>query len=415
MSATLARRAEPEPYPESYPPPPVPDGSRQGRVVPFPALRPLDPSHPPPSPDLEVLLLTEAELFGPEPLEPFRVYRLDRSMNMRSFRTLLDRLDQLQRPLHRVELLEGVVYVSPRAQEDHALTIANIMMSVVGLARRKGLGQVYSEFSVKLDGTTELVPDVFFRTEAQSVYTKKKFHAGPAAWVVEVLSPGTRLYDQEVKRRKYLQAGMHEVWLVDLDYRTVTLYRRDAPEEPIHFTHGKSVLKTACLPGWSIKLEDLFDPQFVYEDPELLAERDRAAIEAREARTRVKEEQRCTELAIRDLLGAARALRRERSQNRRTAQAVEEERQTRAQAQAAVEQERAERERAQVLAQEAARQLEQERAERSRAQVLAQEPARQVEQAKLERAATLTQLADLEARLSEYQTLLLAQGTPPLH
>jgi len=46
--------------------------------------------------------------------------------------------------------------------------------------------------------------------------------------VVEILSPSTQAYDRNLKRKKYLESGVAEVWLVDLDDRSIEVWLADS-------------------------------------------------------------------------------------------------------------------------------------------------------------------------------------------
>jgi Uma2 family endonuclease len=49
--------------------------------------------------------------------------------------------------------------------------------------------------------------------------------------VIEVLSRSTRVYDRNLKRKHYLDAGVPEIWLVDIEPRTVEVWRAGS-EQP---------------------------------------------------------------------------------------------------------------------------------------------------------------------------------------
>ena len=80
--------------------------------------------------------------------------------------------------------------------------------------------------------------------------------------VVEVLSPSTRRYDQQVKRRLFDEHGAREYWLVDGDEPCVTVHRRLADGTfPViaELRPGAGTqLETPLLSGWSLALDDLF-------------------------------------------------------------------------------------------------------------------------------------------------------------
>ncbi|MEW5865837.1 MAG: Uma2 family endonuclease, partial [Bacillota bacterium] len=87
---------------------------------------------------------------------------------------------------------------------------------------------------------------------------------GPPDLVVEILSPGTARWDQEVKRQLYAKFGVREFWLVDPVGRTVevaTLKRGESAT--LQFTALQvyapgSTLMSPLLPGLTLDVEALF-------------------------------------------------------------------------------------------------------------------------------------------------------------
>jgi Uma2 family endonuclease len=73
------------------------------------------------------------------------------------------------------------------------------------------------------DVDTVVQPDVLIVATAQ--YKDPRSVLGAPRWLVEVLSPSTARYDRKIKIPVYERAGVPEVWLVDFDARTVSIYR----------------------------------------------------------------------------------------------------------------------------------------------------------------------------------------------
>ena len=77
----------------------------------------------------------------------------------------------------------------------------------------------------------------------------------PGAW-----HEGTRRRDLGLKQRLYDRVGIREYWLVDPDDRTVTICRRSldgafAEDAPLG---DAGVIRSAALPGFSLRLDQLF-------------------------------------------------------------------------------------------------------------------------------------------------------------
>ena len=61
----------------------------------------------------------------------------------------------------------------------------------------------------------------------------------PEGTSVEILSPSTEKRDTVIKRKKYMETGVREYWIVDLKRRSVFVYLKDDPIGRIHPLSGK--------------------------------------------------------------------------------------------------------------------------------------------------------------------------------
>jgi Uma2 family endonuclease len=76
--------------------------------------------------------------------------------------------------------------------------------------------------------------------------------------VVEVISPSTRANDEGIKRELYMHSGVHELWLVDPDARTIAGVCPDAGDKLLR--EGES-LTSDLLPGFSVPVARVFRSQ----------------------------------------------------------------------------------------------------------------------------------------------------------
>lgn len=70
-------------------------------------------------------------------------------------------------------------------------------------------------------------PDVLFVAKANLARMKNEYLDGPADLAVEIISPGSRKIDKEVKFAEYEQGGVKEYWIVDPKLKRVDFYYRD--------------------------------------------------------------------------------------------------------------------------------------------------------------------------------------------
>jgi Uma2 family endonuclease len=76
---------------------------------------------------------------------------------------------------------------------------------------------------------------------------------------VEVISPHDRVRDLDRKVDDYFDAGVEEVWLIRPHVERVSVYRKDRSRE---FRMGSTLTSPEMLPGFALKLSDLFVRQF---------------------------------------------------------------------------------------------------------------------------------------------------------
>ncbi len=168
----------------------------------------------------------------------------------------VDDLDRFPDDGNRYELLEGVLIVTPAPSHRHqviATRLAAYLMFGIGA---KGEAGVVTPGVVLRPPRTQLEPDVLVypaRFTANLKWTAITEH-----WLaVEIFSPSSKIYDREFKRGAYLTLGVHEVWLVDADERTIEVSRADFGGE---VSRDRVVW---AIPGGdrsvTIELNDLFE------------------------------------------------------------------------------------------------------------------------------------------------------------
>jgi Uma2 family endonuclease len=159
------------------------------------------------------------------------------------------------------EIIEGVLYVSPRARARHQITVSNFAVVLITHARERGLG------TVVLDADLIVEPDDTYVSPDLMFFTADRFtHVNPDDWIrvmpdliVEVLSPGTEHYDRSTKRETYERLGVRNYWIADPRRRSILelvlgsdgRYRERAIRIPERF-------RPTLFPDLEIDLGDVF-------------------------------------------------------------------------------------------------------------------------------------------------------------
>ena len=138
----------------------------------------------------------------------------------------IDMLDAMpQEPGVRYELVNGILIVTPAPGLGHATVVWRISMAL-GTAIPESAAGFAAPGEIRINPATSLEPDIL-------VYPARS--PRPAKWTdvtewwlaVEVVSPSSRRYDREEKRRAYLALGIPEYWVVDPETRTIEVWHAD--------------------------------------------------------------------------------------------------------------------------------------------------------------------------------------------
>ena len=118
----------------------------------------------------------------------------------------------------RYELLEGLLLVKPAPGLPHQLVAARLQAELNRYL--KGVANVVGPGVVERPPKTHLEPDLL--VFPAPIPKSLEWNDLAGHWLaVEVMSRGSRRYDQDYKRNAYLALGVREVWLIDWRAREV--------------------------------------------------------------------------------------------------------------------------------------------------------------------------------------------------
>ncbi len=162
------------------------------------------------------------------------------------------------------ELIEGVLYTVPPPNEPHGKIVAFLTESLVLFNYRKGkVGTLYhprESIYVEFEFGTYLEPDMMFvSNELEEQMIEKRISADI---VFEVLSDRTATYDRTTKADTYLALGVKELWLIDMDGKTVEVRNANYQEKLWSwkrriFSKDESA-ESHFLPDWKVSVNELF-------------------------------------------------------------------------------------------------------------------------------------------------------------
>lgn len=157
----------------------------------------------------------------------------------------------------KLELIKGVLYMSPPPGEIHDDAFGNLNRELVTAIERCGYrGTVLApRAAIWIDDDTYLEPDLMYISDE----LKKEMtpgHRTRADIVVEIISPDNAEYDRKTKSDTYRAMGVREMWLVDTEKKEVEVRSFEAGKTAVYKTEG--VLRSEVLPKIEIAVSALF-------------------------------------------------------------------------------------------------------------------------------------------------------------
>ncbi len=162
----------------------------------------------------------------------------------------------------KLELIAGVLYMTPPPEETHDDVVARLADILRDHRRAEGdQGRVYfPRAAIWTSGRTYLEPDLFYISAETAARFKSK-RRDTADLVVEVISPGSAVYDRNKKADTYAALGVRELWLIDEVEQTVEVRRQTGGgtfDEGRTFGRGES-FESVIFPALRLPVEKLFE------------------------------------------------------------------------------------------------------------------------------------------------------------
>ncbi|MEJ7711799.1 MAG: Uma2 family endonuclease [Pyrinomonadaceae bacterium] len=137
---------------------------------------------------------------------------------------MLDEFWQLPDPPDgsKLELIAGALYVTPPPDYTHNEIVTRLIrlftLHLVSIGDR---GKLYVPRAAIWTGpNTWVEPDLFY-ISAELAARMGQQRPTSADFVVEVISPGSAIYDRNMKAGTYEALGVRELWLIDETSRTI--------------------------------------------------------------------------------------------------------------------------------------------------------------------------------------------------
>jgi Uma2 family endonuclease len=124
----------------------------------------------------------------------------------------------------KLELIAGVLYMTPPPEYTHDNIVTRLMRILVShLIAINDNGKLYVPRAAIWTGpSTYLEPDLFY-ISAELEARLEPDHRTTADLVIEVISPGSAIYDRNTKAETYGALGVRELWLIDEAAETIEI------------------------------------------------------------------------------------------------------------------------------------------------------------------------------------------------
>lgn len=160
----------------------------------------------------------------------------------------------------KLELIAGVLYMSPPPEYTHDDIVTRLADALFAHIREIGdKGKLrFPRAAIWTSARTYLEPDLFY-VSAELEARLDPERRTTADLVVEVISPGSAIYDRNTKADTYGALGVRELWLVDETARTVEVRRQAGGffDEGRTF-EGAEQVESAVFPRLTLRAEQLF-------------------------------------------------------------------------------------------------------------------------------------------------------------
>jgi Uma2 family endonuclease len=162
---------------------------------------------------------------------------------------------------NRYEVIDGVLYMTTAPSSFHQWIVNRLVRYIAIPAEDQGLGFGFpGPIGVIMPGCDPVQPDfVVVLASRTSIFREGRIMGAPDL-IVEILSRGTKAYDQEVKLDAYARAGVPEYAIIDPSARTLSHYRLETAGRYAtpHIYGETEVARFDCLPTISVPVGGLF-------------------------------------------------------------------------------------------------------------------------------------------------------------
>jgi len=163
----------------------------------------------------------------------------------------------------KLELIAGVLYMTPPPTQLHNNSVNRLSRLLFEYQFKSGdKGTIYHPRAGIIKGPNSwLEPDIFYVTDEANTRRDPKYpnYLATADLVIEVISPGSAIYDRNTKADTYAALGVKELWLVDeaSGIIEVRVLKGDS-YGPSIVLESEDLLRSTVLAGFEVRVGNVF-------------------------------------------------------------------------------------------------------------------------------------------------------------
>lgn len=163
----------------------------------------------------------------------------------------------------RYEYIDGEILLQASPKTDHQFSVTMLVTAFHQFFTGKGCIPFVAPYDITIsrrEGDVNVVqPDLMVICDLEEHLGEDGYYHGIPDLIVEVLSEGTKRKDLLKKLNLYLDGGVKEYWIVDTEYKQVTVYRLQDSEIETYLSFVAPGLATSLLfPELQVDLAKIF-------------------------------------------------------------------------------------------------------------------------------------------------------------
>ena len=153
------------------------------------------------------------------------------------------------------QLIDGKLIMSPAPTTNHQRIIRKLLF----ILDKQLKGELFfSPVDLYINNKNVLQPDLVYISEDRSDIITKRGIEGIPNLVIEVISPSNIFVDRNTKRKKYLDLGVTEYWIVDPAHETLEIYTPEKYDDPRFYLVEEGIVESTISDQINFDLKDIF-------------------------------------------------------------------------------------------------------------------------------------------------------------